>query len=93
MISRREYVRAVGVVGSVAVAGCLGNGGPGDDGTVYVPTEPDYRGWFDGVSNYKGTVDARGQSEVTVDVGVTGGNGYYYFGPAAAAVSPGTTIT
>ena len=94
MISRREYLQAVGVVGAVAVAGCLASGDPGDDdGTVYVPTEPDYRGWFDGVSTYKGTVDARGQSDVTIDVGVSGANGSYYFGPAAVAVSPGTTVT
>lgn len=95
MISRREYLQAVGVVGAVAVAGCLASGEPAtpSEGPVYVPTEPDYRGWFDGVSNYKGTVDARGQSAVTIDVGVSGAHGAYYYGPAAVAVSPGTTVT
>lgn len=95
MISRRTYLRTVGVAAGVGtLAGCLDSGDPGDDGDpVYVPTEPDYRGWFDGVSTYKGTIDARGTAEVTIDVGVSGGNGYYYFGPAAVAVSPGTTVT
>lgn len=94
MITRRAYLRTVGVVaGGSTLAGCLGNDGPGDDGVAYVPAEPDYRGWLDGVSNYHGTVDARGQAAVTIDVGASGSNGNYYFDPVAIAVSPGTTVT
>lgn len=73
------------------LSGCTGRGARPDD--PLVPNEPDYKGWFDGVSVYKGTVDRRGQSDVTVEVGAQGANGYYYFAPAAVAVSPGTTVT
>ena len=48
--------------------------------------------WFADVSNYDGVVDARGQSEVRVDVGVTTVAGPYGFGPAAVRVDPGTTV-
>lgn len=66
----------------------------GCDGDVtYVPNEPTYRGWFDGVSNYRGTVEARGRDAVTIEVGVQGDSGYYKFGPAAVAVSPGTELS
>ena len=54
--------------------------------------EPDYGDWFENVSNYDGTVDERGQSEVTVAVGAEGNNGNYAFGPAAVRVDPGTTV-
>jgi halocyanin-like protein len=55
-------------------------------------SEPDYGSWFDDVSNYDGTVDERGSSEVTVTVGAEGNNGNYGFGPAAVRVDPGTTV-
>ncbi|MFC5367141.1 halocyanin domain-containing protein [Salinirubrum litoreum] len=55
-------------------------------------SEPNYGGWFDTVSNYDGTVDKRGQSEVTITVGAEGNNGNYAFGPAAVRVDPGTTV-
>lgn len=91
--SRRSFLRTLGVslaVGSTAFAGC----GTPDNGSdePYVPTEPNYQGWFENVSNYRGTVDARGQRTVGISVGVQGANGYYYYGPAAVAVSPGTTV-
>lgn len=92
-MDRRSLLKTtVGVVVSGSVVGCTGDDG-GDDGATYVPNEPEYRKWFKGVSNYKGTVEARGQSEVTIDVGVQGNNGYYKFGPAAIAISPGTEVT
>ncbi|ELZ52536.1 MULTISPECIES: halocyanin domain-containing protein [Halorubrum] len=65
-----------------------GSGGDGGD-TQYLAEEPDYGGWFDGANNYEQTVDATGQDEVTVDVGAGDG---LAFGPAAVAVSPGTTV-
>lgn len=64
------------------------DGGDGGD-TQYLAEEPDYGGWFDGANNYEQTVDATGQDEVTVDVGAGDG---LSFGPAAVAVSPGTTV-
>lgn len=90
--SRRGFLRAAAGLGAVGLAGCLGGDGDGTDDPM-VPAEPNYRGWFDGVSNYDGTVDARDQDAVTVDVGVQGNSGYYKFGPAAVAVAPGTPIT
>lgn len=95
IFTRRELLKGLGglaVVGTVGVAGCLGDD-DGPDGAVYLPNEPDYQGFLDGNSNYKGTVDARGQSAVDVEVGVKGANGIFYFGPVALAVSPGTTVT
>lgn len=94
-MNRREFVKVQAglvLVGGAALAGCTGDG-EDDEGVTYVPNEPSYGGWFDGVSNYKGTVEARGQSEVTVRVGVQGNSGYYKYGPAAVAVSPETSIT
>jgi len=51
--------------------------------------EPNYDGFFDDVSNYDGTVDMRDADEVTVNVGANDG---LSFGPAAVAVSSGTTV-
>lgn len=91
-VSRRRLVAALGAGLTVGLAGC-GGGGDGGDGEPTLDVEPNYRGWFDGVSNYDGTVDARGQDEVEVDVGVQGNIDYYKFGPPAVAVSPGTTVS
>lgn len=94
-MKRRDFIRTAGALsvgGAAALAGCQEE--PPDDGDdTYVPNEPNYQGWFENVSNYEGTVEARGQDEYRVDVGVRGSNGYYYFGPAAVAVSPETTVT
>ncbi|MFB6220467.1 MAG: halocyanin domain-containing protein [Halolamina sp.] len=56
------------------------------------PTEPDYGGWFDDVSNYETTVDRTGQQEVTVAVGAEGNDGNLAFDPPAVRVDPGTTV-
>ncbi|MEF8863987.1 MAG: halocyanin domain-containing protein, partial [Haloarculaceae archaeon] len=53
---------------------------------------PDYEGWFEDVSNFDGTVDRRGQPEVTVEVGAQGNGGAFAFEPAAVRVDPGTTV-
>lgn len=93
---------------ATALAGCGGNGDAGGDGNdggddggsdggddgesgeaEFIADEPDYDGWFDDVDNYEGTVDRTGADEVTVEVGSDGGLSY---GPAAVAVSPGTTV-
>ncbi|TKX75228.1 halocyanin domain-containing protein [Halorubrum sp. GN11_10-6_MGM] len=65
-----------------------GDGGSGGD-TQYLSEEPDYGGWLEGANNYEQTVDATGQDEVTVSVGAGDG---LSFGPAAVAVSSGTTV-
>lgn len=41
-------------------------GGGGDADEARVPHEPDYKGWFDGVSNYDGTLDLLGRERVTI---------------------------
>ena len=76
--------RAQGMKGAVVV----GDRGAGPAAVG----EPDYEGWFDDVSNFDGTVDRRGQSEVTVEVGAEGNGGYFAFSPAAIRVDPGTTV-
>lgn len=94
-MNRRAFVRSVGTIsvgGMASLAGCSDDQ-PSDPGDEYVPSEPNYQGWFENVSNYEGTIDARGQSSYRVEVGVKGSNGFYYFGPAAVAVSPGTEVT
>ncbi|MEZ3117751.1 halocyanin domain-containing protein [Halobaculum sp. MBLA0147] len=80
--------QALGMKGAVVVGGS--GGGSGADAAV---SEPNYEGWFDGVSNFDGTVDRRGQESVSLEVGVQNGDGAYGFGPAAVRVSPGTTVT
>jgi halocyanin-like protein len=82
---------SVGMKGAIVVGG--GDGGPAAVG------EPDYGGWFGesvkggAVGNYDETVDQRGQSSVTVEVGADGNGGSFAFGPAAVRVDPGTTVT
>jgi halocyanin-like protein len=86
-------VTALVAVGfSMLLAGCS-DGSAADADKPRVPNEPDYKGWFDGVSNYDRTIDLRGQSQVRITVGAEGNMGALAFGPAAVAVSPGTTVT
>jgi halocyanin-like protein len=55
------------------------------------PIPADYGGWMDDANNFGGeTADLRGQDEVVIDVGA--GSGGLAFGPAAARISPGTTV-
>ena len=77
--------------GSDGSGGSSGDGGDGGDGgdAQYLSEEPDYGGWLEGANNYDRTVDATGQDEVTVSVGAGDG---LSFGPAAVAVSTGTTV-
>ncbi|SFP21179.1 halocyanin domain-containing protein [Halolamina pelagica] len=73
---------ALGMKGAIVVGGGGGGG----------VSEPDYDGWFDDVDNYEETVDERGNSEVTVEVGVDNGGQPYGFGPPAVRIDPGTTV-
>lgn len=88
--SRRSVLRT-GALLSVGLAGCFGSDDEPSDSPC-VAVEPNYRNWFDDVSNYRCTVDERGADSVTIMVGVQGNSGYYKFGPPAVAVSPGTTV-
>lgn len=92
-MQRRAFLAAL--TGGVAgVAGCLGSGGAqsssGSNGDSTSTGE--YDGWFEGVTNYDGTVDRTGQDRVTVKVGTRANGGGYGFGPAAIEVTTGTTV-
>lgn len=91
---RRDYLHALGLGGMAALAGCSAAGASTSehDADPTLPTEPDYGGWFSGVSNYNATVDRRNESRVGVEVGAHGNMGAFGFGPAAVAVSPGATV-
>jgi halocyanin-like protein len=74
----------------VPATGSDGESGGGDESAS--DADVDYDGWFDNVGNFDGTVDATGEDEVTIEVGVESDNGPYGFGPAAVNVDPGTTV-
>jgi halocyanin-like protein len=84
--TRRGLLR--GLAGSAGVLGATGaaSGAPAEGGEV------DYQGWFGDVSNFEGTVDRRGESSVTVRVGVEGNTSFFAFGPPAIRVDPGTEV-
>jgi len=81
-MGRRTFLR-----GSVAAAAATGATATG--GSAAAQGEA-YGGWFDDVDNYEGTLDRRGNEEVTVEVGV-GENGVL-FAPPAILVDPGATV-
>ncbi|WP_276270789.1 halocyanin domain-containing protein [Haloarcula litorea] len=80
---------SLGMKGAVVVRPGGSGGGSGRQGP---PANPDYGGWFDGVSNFDGTVDRTGQDSVEVAVGAQGNNGAFAYSPAAVRVSPGTEV-
>ncbi|MFB6109618.1 MAG: halocyanin domain-containing protein [Halodesulfurarchaeum sp.] len=81
MTRRRLLTTAAGTAATAAVPAAAAQ------------TAVDYGGWFDGVSNFTGTVDYTGRKSVTVKVGAKANNGYYGFSPPAIRVDPGTTVT
>jgi len=52
--------------------------------------EPDWGGFLDGIDG--GYEDARGQDEVTVEVGASGNDGNLAYSPAGLWIDPGTTV-
>jgi halocyanin-like protein len=90
-MNRREFLRtAGGTAGAGAVAASAGPAAAAEGGGGGGP--PDFGGYLDGANNYGGSVvDARGQSEVTVEVGA--GSTGLAFGPAAVHVDNGATVT
>lgn len=88
----RRTVLSIGITASVAgLTGCLGAASRVDERPT-LATEPEYNGWLNDANNYIGTVNLRNQDEVTVSVGVPIDFDPRAFGPAAVAVSPGTTV-
>jgi halocyanin-like protein len=79
-MSRRRLLRSGGASAAAAAGLAAGTGS----------AAAQYDGWLDDVSNYDGTHDYRGESEVTVEVGA-GENGLR-FAPAAILIDPGTTV-
>jgi halocyanin-like protein len=96
---RREYLKAAAlaaVASTFPLAGCIQDGQADPGSNPEQPTldvEPDYQGWFEGVGNYRKTIDARTTDAVTITVGSSANGGFLGFSPAAVAVSPGTTVT
>lgn len=89
---RRDLLRTAGAGTAAAVAALAGCGGEPPADCPGLPVEPNYRGYLDGVSNYRHTCDYRDEESVTVEVGVQGDVGFFKFGPPAVAVSPGTEV-
>ncbi|QLD87869.1 halocyanin domain-containing protein [Natronomonas salina] len=81
-VGRRAFI--TGTVAAATAAGATAAGG-----TAAAQGEA-YQGWFDDVDNYEGTVDYRGEDEVTVAVGA--GDAGVLFDPPAILVDPGTTV-
>jgi halocyanin-like protein len=97
-VSRRGFLTAAaGATATAAAAGSAaaqnnstagGNATDGGGGQ----TRPDFGGYLDDANGFTGTVaNARGQSNVTVDVGA-GSNGFSFDAPAIH-VDAGTTVT
>ena len=97
-MNRRAFLRTAGAgVAAVGTAGTAaaqeGEGGGGEGGGGGGGGGPiDYGGYLDDANGWEegGTVDARGQSEVTIQVGV--GEGGLAYEPVGVHVDPGTTI-
>ena len=67
-------------------------GASGGAGEADLEPERSFGGWLEDTSNYEGVLDARGRSEVTVEVGAQGNGGQFAFSPPALHVDPGTTV-
>ena len=108
-MNRREFIRtaggataAVGAAGAVGPAAAqVGEGtttaGEGGGGGSSASGPVDWGGYLeDNAANWSGdgdTVDATGQSEVTIEVGPSGVNNGNAFVPAGIVVDSGTTVT
>ncbi|WP_135854194.1 halocyanin domain-containing protein [Halorussus salinus] len=83
---------ASGAASSSDSAGDGGGSGDSDQSSGSGGSGEKLGDWLGGVSNYEGVVDLTGRSKVTIEVGATGNNGNFAFGPAAVRVDPGTTV-
>jgi halocyanin-like protein len=93
-MNRRDFLRtAGGTAGGTAALTASGSASAAEDGGEDGGGggSPDYGGYLNSANNYDGnTVDARGQDEVTIEVGA--GSDGLAFGPAAVWVDVGTSI-
>lgn len=80
-VTRRQAITAV-----AGGAGLFAASGTATAQTI------DYGGWFAGVSNFDGTEDHTGESEVEIQVGTQANGGAFGYGPPAIHVDPGTTV-
>lgn len=87
--SRRTFLRAT--AGAAVGAGALAPRVAAQE--TAGDTEVDLAAWFSNTDNVSGTVDKRGQAEITVNVGAEGNGGSFGFSPAAVRIDPGTTVT
>lgn len=103
--TRRRLLQSVGVGTAVGLAGCSGDDGNGDDGgnggddSVSGEDYPTIDEWLTGTEiggaddSYDGSfADRRGQDSVTIEVGTSGNDGNFAYGPSAVVVSTGTEI-
>ena len=101
-MNRRDFLRtaggtagaasAVAASGSATAAEDGGGEGSGDGGGSGATVVPDFGGYLDSANGFGGpesTQDARGQGEVTVEVGAGGDLAY---APPALWVDTGTTV-
>lgn len=84
--TRRSFLR-----GTVAAAGATAAAWA-TVGSATAQSGPDYGDWFGNTSNFDGTYDFTGKSEVTVEVGAAGNGGNLAFSPVAIRVDPGTKV-
>jgi len=83
-MKRRDFLRSAGGVGAAGAAAAAARPAAAQS------ARPDFGGYLDGVDG--GYTDARGQDEVTVQVGASGNQGNNAFSPAGLWVDPGTTV-
>lgn len=90
IVTRRTALRttASAAVTTIAVSGA--GTAAAQETTTTSDVRPDYGSWLDDVDG--GYMDARGQEEVTVQVGASGNGGAFAFQPAGLWVDPGTTV-
>ncbi|WP_158059663.1 halocyanin domain-containing protein [Halorussus halophilus] len=87
LATRRSFLRGVGIAtGATAVSQTSVGIGKAQSG-------PDYGDWFSNTSNFSGTYDFTGKSNVTIHVGAKGNGSNYAFAPAAIRVDAGTKVT
>ncbi|WP_459195003.1 plastocyanin/azurin family copper-binding protein [Halosimplex sp. J119] len=91
-MNRRDFLRTAGGAagGASAVAAGAGTAAAQEEGGGGGSVRPEWPSYLDD-ANDQGYEDLRGESEVTVEVGV--GSGGFAFGPTKIWVDSGTTVT
>ncbi|MGM0591309.1 MAG: halocyanin domain-containing protein [Halobacteriota archaeon] len=93
--TRRTFLRVAGggvaALASTGTVAAQSDSGAGDGGSDDANVRPDFGDWLEGVDG--GYMDARGQDQVTVQVGTQGNGGPFAYTPANLWIDPGTTVT